>query len=218
MELFCQRHGISFEEGKLILPRNYAIDTSYICMWSVRDFENIVSKLINRTRTGMLHFDEYFGYLTRIYNDQSVVLDKNNTLEPLEIGRKKDRMTFEAVRDIWLNFIGIQQPSISHAMIGDGIGTSSYGQQALFNEISRVKINQANNGSIGIRGETLFVNASFSAGLASFTCKEAGTANDSDPADDRMQLYIQFDSADQKGHVVGNDVPQFSTSVNVCTL
>ena len=218
IELFCERKGIYFEEGKVFLPKNYTIDSTYICMWSVNDFENIISKLIAKTNTGQLPYDEFFRYLQRIYLDQSVVIDKNITLEPLEIGAKRDRITFEAVRDMWLNMIGVPQKAITHAMIGDGIGLAGYGQTALFNELSRVKINQANNGSLGIRGETLFINASFSSGLASFTAKEAGTANDSNPTDDRMQFYIQFDSPDQKGHISGNDIPQFSTSASICTL
>ena len=218
IELFCKRHGISIEEGDFIIPKNYILDTTYICMWIVRDFDTIVSKLIAKTNTGQLQHDEFFRYLQRIYNDQSVTLDKNTTLEPMEIGRKKDRITFEAVRDIWLNMIGIYQPPISHAMIGDGVGVPSYGQQALFNEVSRVPIKQSNNGSLGIRGETLFVNASFLSSVIGFTTRELGTANDSDPADDRMQLYVQVDTPDQKPHIQNVDVPQFSTSASICTL
>lgn len=218
IELFCKRHGISLDEAELIIPKNYILDTTYICMWGVRDFENIVSKLIRKTNTGQLQHDEFFRYLQRIYEDQTVTLDKNTTLEPIEIGRKKDRVTFEAVRDIWLNMIGIYQPPISHAMIGDGIGIPSYGQQSLFNEINRVPIKEQNDGSLGIRGETLFVNASFPSSLNGFTTREVGTANDSDPNDDRMQLYVQIDTPDQKAHVLGNDTPQFSTSASICTL
>lgn len=218
IETYIKRNGITVEDGTVIIPRNFILDTSFVCMWSTNDFENIVSKLIGKTNTGQLRHDEYFRYLQRIYNDQSVVLDKNTTLEPMEIGRKRDRITFEAVRDIWLNMIGFPQKPISHAMIGDGVGLASYGQQSLFNEISRVPINQANNGSLGLRGETLFINASFSAALSGFTAKEAGTANDSDPADDRMQIYIQFDSPDQKAHIQNVDVPQYSTSASMCTL
>lgn len=218
IDQFVKNNGISIEEGKMVIPRNYLIDSSFAVMWSPNDFDTIVKKLIADMNTGRLKHDEYFRYLNRCYNDQSVVLDKNTTLEPMEIGRKHDRITFEAVRDIWLNMMGIYQPPISHAAVGDGTGSLSYGLQSLYHEVSRVPINQANNGSIGLRGETLFVTASFSSGLLGFTMKEALTANSSDVNNDRVQLVIQFDPTDQKAHTQNNTVPQFSTSASMCTL
>jgi hypothetical protein len=218
IDRYLKEHGIDTQDGKLIIPRNFLMDSTYSMMWSIRDFDTIISKLVRKMNTGFLNPKDWIGYLKRIYEDQSVVLDKNTTLEPLEIGRKADRVTFEAVRGIWLNMLGNYQKPISHGMIGDGIGVGTYAQQALFHEITRQPINQANNGSLTLRGEMLFITASFPSGVQSFTLREAGTGDSDDAATDKMQFFIQFDGADQKSHTINNDVPQFSTNASICTL
>lgn len=218
IEKFLKENGIDIKEGKLVLPKNYIIDTTYSLIWSIRDFDTIISKLVKKMNTGFLNPRDWMLYLKRIYSDQSVVLDKNVTLEPLEIGRKADRITFEFARNIWLNALGNYQNPIAYGVIGDGIGVGTYAQQALFNEVQRQPINQSTNGSLTIRGEMLFITASFPSGTQTFTLRECGTVDSNDAANDKMQFYIQFDSADQKVHTINNDVPQFATNASICTL
>ena len=203
------------------MPKEMFIDETYCAIWSIRDFDTIVKKLISNVNTGRLMSYDYFNYLRRIYNDQSVVLDRYTELEPLGIGRKWDRMTFEGVRACFLNLIGQQQAAFQFAAEGDGTlpaNSNTYGMQALVNERARAQISPTNNGFMDLRGETLFITATFPSTTPSHTIKEVIILDSSDPLDDRAAFYVSLTGADQKGHVSGNDVPTISTSCNVCTL
>lgn len=202
-----------------LIPRNLIIDHNYIANWSIRDFDEIVKPLIKKINTDRVSPKDFHKYLNRIYNDQSVVLDRDTVLEPITIQRKVDRVTFEGVRAMLLAITGQEQRPFTFGELGSGLGTASYGTQSLVSPVTaRVEISQATNGSMILRGETLFVTCSFAAGTIGFTQKEFGLFDSDDPTDDKMFFYVPFDTADQKAHVAGNDVPTASSSVNVCTL
>jgi hypothetical protein len=202
-----------------LIPHNLMIDQNYIANWSIRDYDEIVKPLIKKINTDRVNPKDFHNYLNRIYNDQSVVLDRDTVLEPLSIGRKADRVTFEGVRAMLLAVSGQEQRAFTFGELGQGLGTASYGTQSLVDPITaRVEISQVTNGSMILRGETLFITCSFSAGTQGFTQKEFGLFDSDDPTDDKMFFYVPFDTADQKAHIAGVDVPTASSSVNVCTL
>lgn len=210
---------LSDESLKLLIPKNLIIDQTYIANWSIPDYEQIVKPLIKKMNTDRLSPAEFQNYLKRIYQDQSVVIDRDTILEPISIGRKADRMTFEGVRAMLLNIMGQYQPAFRFAEMGDGVGLAHYGREFLVNPVTaRVEISQITNGSMILRGETLFVTASFNSGTPSFKQREFGLYDSIDPADDRMFFYVLIDTQDQKDHTINNDVPTVSSSVNVCTL
>lgn len=202
-----------------LVPKNLVIDQTYIANWSIRDYDEIVKKLINNVNVGRLNPAQFQEYLKRVYNDQSVVLDRYTTLEPVTIQRKADRVTYEGVRAMLLAVAGQAPRPFTFGELGEGVGTPSYGMDRLFDPVTaRVEINQSTNGSMILRGETLFITCSFSAGTVGFTQREFGVFDSQDTADDKMFMYVQFDPADQKAHVAGVDVPTASSSVNVCTI
>jgi hypothetical protein len=202
-----------------MIPRNLMIDQNYIANWSLDDFEYIVKPLIKKINTDRLNPADFHRYLNRIYNDQSVVIDRDTILEPISIGRKADRVTFEGVRAMLLAVIGQAQRPFTFGQLGDQAGAGGYGTQDMTNPITaRVEISSATNGSLIIRGETLFVTCSFDPGTIAFTQREFALFDNDDPLDDKMFFYVTFDPTDQKGHTAGNDVPTASSSVNVCTL
>jgi hypothetical protein len=210
---------LSDKSLKEFIPRNLMIDQNYIANWSINDYDRTVKPLIKNINTGRLDPLQFHKYLNRIYNDQTVVLDRDTVLEPICIGAKLDRVTFEGVRAMLLSIAGQGQAPFTFGELGEGVGTSSYGQQSLFDPVTaRVEIKQENDGSMVLRGDTLFVTCSFAAGTTGFTQTEFGLFDSLDPADDKMFMYVQLDPTDQKAHVAGNDVPTFSSSVNVCTL
>jgi hypothetical protein len=210
--------GLTWDQLRVLLPKTLMVDQSYGLQWSIRDFDLIVKKLIQRVNTNRLTPNDFHNYMARIYNDQTVVLDRITTLEPLQIARTVDRITFEGVRNIWNNWVGNYQEPMNVAAIGSGVGLSSYAQKSLFQEEARVPINTANNGFMSIRGETLFITASFDDGTPTHITSEFAVLDSTDSADDRMGLYVQFETVDLEPHTQNNDVPTQSTSATICTL